>query len=68
MKSLANFINENAFENVVCEMAAILSRSQCVKLAIHEIILSNIGSAVLHVLYGPSVHILTSSMGLLPDT
>ena len=25
------FIQENAFENVVCEMAAILSRPQCVK-------------------------------------
>ena len=27
------FIHENAFENVVCEMASILSRSQCVKKA-----------------------------------
>ena len=26
------FIHENAFENVVCEMAAILSRPQCVNL------------------------------------
>ena len=26
------FIQENAFENIVCEMAAILSRPQCVKL------------------------------------
>ena len=26
------FIQENAFENVVCEMASILSRSQCVKM------------------------------------
>ena len=26
------FIHENAFENVVCEMAAILSRSRCVKI------------------------------------
>ena len=25
------FIQENAFENVVCKMAAILSRPQCVK-------------------------------------
>ena len=25
------FIQENAFENVVCEMASILSRPQCVK-------------------------------------
>ena len=25
------FIQENAFENIVCEIAAILSRSQCVK-------------------------------------
>ena len=25
------FIQENAFENVVCEMSAILSRPQCVK-------------------------------------
>ena len=25
------FIEENAFENVVCEMSAILSRPQCVK-------------------------------------
>ena len=24
-----HFIQENAFENVVCEMVAILSRSQC---------------------------------------
>ena len=28
------FIRENAFENVVCEMAAILPRPQCVKIAI----------------------------------
>ena len=26
------FIQENAFENVVCEMAANLSRPQCVKI------------------------------------
>ena len=28
---LHTFIEENAFQNVVCEMAAILSRPQCVK-------------------------------------
>ena len=27
------FILENAFENVICETAAILSRYQCVKIA-----------------------------------
>ena len=30
-------IHENAFENVVCEMAAILSRPQCVKITRAEI-------------------------------
>ena len=29
-------IQENAFENIVCEMAAILSRPQCVKSAAEE--------------------------------
>ena len=32
-RNLNIFIQENAFENVVCEMASILSRLQCVKLA-----------------------------------
>ena len=31
------FIQENAFESVVCETAAILSRPQCVKWANHQI-------------------------------
>ena len=30
------FIQENAFESVVCEMAAILSRPQCVKTSLSE--------------------------------
>ena len=30
VKSYAQFIQVNALEDVVCEMAAILSRSQCV--------------------------------------
>ena len=29
------FIQENAIENIVCEMASILSRPQCVKTALH---------------------------------
>ena len=32
------FIQENAFESVVCEMAAILSRPQCVKVLPHRIL------------------------------
>ena len=35
------FIHENAFENVVCEMAASLSRSQCLK----SCLMPNDGSA-----------------------
>ena len=30
------FIEQNAFQNVVCKMAVILSRPQCVKKAIQE--------------------------------
>ena len=32
IRTFSFLINENAFENIVCEMAAILSRPQCVKM------------------------------------
>ena len=37
------FIHENEFESVICEMAAILSRPQCVKLAVVEYTLTHWG-------------------------
>ena len=32
------FIHENAIESVVCEMAAMLSRPQCVKNRVHKLL------------------------------
>ena len=37
------FIQENAFESVICEMAAILSRPQCVKLCFLTLIILHDG-------------------------
>ena len=36
------FIQENAFENIVCEMSAILSRPQCVKALLYFIVSGDI--------------------------
>ena len=42
------FIQENSFENVVCEMAAILSRPQCVKTLHYWVILFGPSRVAIH--------------------
>ena len=45
------FIHKNAFESVVCEMAAILSRPQCVKFN-HSLLMSISGNCGFHYFHG----------------